>query len=437
MRPSEVPDMTGPEKRSPAHQRGMGRREFLRRAMAGGATMAMPAIIPSSALGLGQRKAPSERIVIAGIGIGRRGRNLIDFLLPESDVQIVADADVRRERREEVKRVVDAHYGNGDCKIYRDYREVLARPDIDAVVIATGNRWHTMASIHAARAGKDIYCEKPISMTISESKALAATMEQYGTVFQAGTQLRSIGNYQFAVNLARSGKLGKVHTVHAETMASVMRDSWLPPEPEPPREECDWETWLGACPWRPYNSQLLNGWHHRRDFGSVLLDWGVHSVDICQWALDADKTSAVEYEPTEEGGIARYASGAKLVVRSSGWMGLGGCAVRFEGDEGWVEAGIQGEVRVHPASLLGERRSKLAENIAADNHGRDFLNCIRNRGLTQANHVVASNAHCTCHAMEISRELGRSLRWDPGKGEFTDDAANRRRSRAMREPWRL
>lgn len=430
--------MTRTGKRRPAHQRGMGRREFLLRAMAGGAAFAMPTIIPSSALGLGGRKAPGERIVIAGIGIGRRGRNLIDFLLPESGVQIVADADVRRERREDVKRVVDAHYGNSDCKLYRDYREVLERPDIDAVVIATGNRWHTMASIHAAKAGKDIYCEKPISMTIAESRALAAAMDQYGTVFQAGTQLRSIGNYQFAVNLARDGKLGRVHTVHAETMASKMSDSWLPAEPEPPKEECDWDTWLGPCPWRPYNRQLLNGWHHKRDFGSVLLDWGVHSVDICQWAIDADRTSAVEYEPTEEGGIARFANGVKLVVRSSGWMGLGGCAVRFEGDEGWVEAGIQGEVRVHPASLLGERRSKLAEGISASGHGRDFLNCIRTRGLPQANHIVASSAHCTCHAMEISRELGRPLKWDPSRNEFSgDDAANRRRSRAMREPWRI
>ena len=191
------------------------RRQFVRQAAQAGAALAVPWIIPGSALGKDGAVAPSERIVLGGIGLGGRGTQVLDSFLTNPDVQFVAICDVRKERREAIKQRADRHFGNSDCALYNDMRELLARPDIDAVLIATGDRWHTLASITAAKAGKDIFCEKPCSMTISESRALADTVRRYGRIDQAGTQRRSIENFLFAAELVASGKLGKLRAVHA------------------------------------------------------------------------------------------------------------------------------------------------------------------------------------------------------------------------------
>ena len=414
------------------------RRQVLARAASAGGALVAASIVPSSVLGLGAATAPSERIVLGAIGIGRRGERVLADFLAQPEVQFVAVSDVRAERREAVKNIADAHHGNTDCATYRDFYELLARRDIDACLIATGDRWHTMASIITAKAGKDIYCEKPCSMTIAESRALADTVRRSGRVYQAGTQRRNVANFVFAAGLARSGKLGRLHTVHANTLDPPTTQDWLPEEPEPPAHVVDWDRWLGPCPWRPYNRRYIQGgWRGFFDFhGGGILEWGSHTVDLCQWANDADATAPVEYDPQPGGVIARYANGVKLVMRQEGWLGLGTCSVRFEGDEGWVEAGDSGRVEFSPASLRSARPIVAEQGTSPGAHVRQFLDCVRSRARPAADASVAAQSHIACHAAYIAWQLGRKLRFDPAAEVFEGDAdANRMRSRALREPW--
>ena len=342
------------------------RRDVLKQSAAAGTAISLPWIVPARALGRTGNAAASERITLGVIGIGPRCTYDLRSILALPDVQCVAICDVQDSRREAGKALVDGHYKNKDCRLYRDLRELLARADIDAVLIATGDRWHAPASILAARAGKDVYSEKPCGLTIADCQALADTMNHFGRVFQAGTQRRSVANFQLAVQLAHSGKLGKLHTLYASVYTPGNNYDWLPAEPEPPRDEVDWDTWLGPAPWRPYNhSYVQGGWRGYYDFdsGARLLDWGAHTLDLCQWANQADATMPVEYEPTPNSVVAHYANGVKLVLdfletpfgKRPGWVqDLGTCPVRFVGDEGWVEAGDSGGIEVSSAALKSD-----------------------------------------------------------------------------------
>jgi predicted dehydrogenase len=424
----------------PTEPSAVTRRRFLTRTAQATALVALPQFIPGRVLGFDGNLAASERIVLGAIGIGSRGSHDLHVMMNEPGVQFVAISDTRAERREAVKALADKFYNNRDCAMYRDMHEMLARPDINAVLIATGDRWHTLASITAAKAGKDVYCEKPCSTTIEESRALANTIRRYGRVYQAGTQRRNIGNFELAINLVHSGKLGKLHTVHANTLNPATKHDWLEAEPEPPKEVVDWDRWLGPCPWRPYNSRYVKGgWRGFFDFhGGGILEWGSHTVDLCQWANQADATTPVEYEPNGTQVIARYANGVKLVMRDTGWLGLGTCSVRFEGDEGWVETGDSGKIMLGPAALRSEHRVYTERGTSPENHIREWLRCVRTRGLPRANGDVAGQSHIACHAAYIAWQLGRKLTFDPVKEEFVGDAeANRMRSRAQREPWHL
>jgi len=417
------------------------RRRFLRDTLAlAGGLLAFPTVVSASTLGRGGAVPPNERIVLGGVGVGRRGSSVLSVMLREPVVQFVADADPQRARRESVKQMADDFYGNQGCVLYDDFREVLGREDIDAVLIATGDRWHAMAAILSAKAGKDMYCEKPFSLTIQESLDIAATVRRYARVFQAGTQRRSVGNFVFATRLARTGKLGKLHTVHANTRPPATTHDWLPEEPLPPKEECDWDAWLGPTPWRPFNRQYVEGrWRGHYDFhGGGILEWGSHTIDQCQWANGADSTVPVEYQPTEDGCIARYANGVKLVMRPDGWLGLGTCSVRYEGDEGWVETGDGGELRTEPESLRAGRKISGESVGLPANHIRNWLECVKTRGQPAANADVACQSHIASHAAYIAWQLKRTLRYDPAKNEFlNDDEANRMRSRALREPFHV
>ena len=427
---------------SQAKDKRFRRRGFLKCAAAGGGLLAAPTVITSTALGAAERAPAGERIVMGVIGIGGRGAYDMRTFLQHRDVQIVAVCDVKGDRRKAAKATVDKAYGNSDCRAYIDLQELLARDDIDAVLIATGDRWHSLASILAAKAGKDIYCEKPTSVTIAESRALADTMRRYARVFQCGTQRRSIGHFRFAVNLARSGKLGRLHTVIAEKAPAFIdvHINELPPQPTPPREVMDWDRWLGPAPWRTYNA----GYHSRRfwgahlDFaGGSITEWGSHTVDLCQWANDADRTAPVEYSPAGADGrdvVARYANGVKLIIRRG--LRFGTCPVRFEGDEGWVETGDSGHVEFHPRSLAAERRFR--SGYPADDHIRNFLDCVRTQRQPVSDADTAHHAITACHAANICMRLGRDLKWDPAAEAFIGcDQANRMRSRAYRQPWRL
>jgi predicted dehydrogenase len=420
--------------------------------MAVGSALAVqfPAIVPARALGRGGVAAASERIGLGVIGIGPRCTYDLKGMLGFPDLQCIAIADVQSKRREAGKQLVDQHYGNSDCVLYRDFREVLARKDVDAVLIATGDRWHAPASIMAARAGKDVYSEKPCGLTIGLCQALDDTIRKTGRVFQAGTQRRSLPNFQKAVAIAQGGKLGKIHTMYASVYVPVIETAWLPGEPTPPRDEVDWDLWLGPAPWRPYNHAYVEGrWRGQYDFdsGARLLDWGAHTVDLCQWANKADDTMPIEYEPTETNVTCRYANGVKLVLdflktpfgERPGWVQhLGTCPVRYVGDDGWVETGDSGEIEVSAPSLKKEleTQDKPTSGLDVAAHARNFLDCIKSRGQTSANSKVMRRSHIACHAAALAWMLNRKLRLDPRKEEFlNDDEANGLRKRPAREPW--
>ncbi len=435
-----------------AHHRE-SRRGFLRQSVALGTAYAFPTIVSGRALGNAEAAAASERITLGVIGIGPRCTYDLNSMLGEKDVQCVAIADVQASRRTAGKALVDKRYGNRDCVLFRDFRELLDRKDIDAVLIATGDRWHSPASILAARAGKDVYCEKPCGLTIAACQHLAETMKQTGRVFQAGTQRRSVPNFQRAVELAHSGKLGKIHTLYATVYTPQIETAWLPGEPTPPRDVCDWDLWLGPAPWRPYNKVYVNGgWRNQYDFdsGARLLDWGAHTVDLCQWANKADDTMPIEYEPGEKSITARYANGVKLVLdflktpfgdRSPWITRLGTCPVRFVGEDGWVETGDSGEMEIHPPSLKESLKVALprpTNGLDVSAHGRNFFDCIRSRSDTNANPTVMRRSHIACHAAALSWILNRKLTLDPVKEEFVnDDEANGLRTRPLRSPWNL
>ena len=411
--------------------------------------LATPWFVPAAALGRDGKPAPSERITLGVIGVGPRCTYDLRAMLNHADLQCVAICDVQASRREAGKKLVDSHYQNGDWATYRDFHELLARRDIDAVLIATGDRWHAPASILAARAGKDIYSEKPCGLTIAWCQALDDAIRTTGRVFQAGTQRRSQPNFQAAIRLAHSGKLGKLHTLYASVYTPGVQTAWLPAEPTPSRDVVDWDRWLGPAPWRPYHSTYVKGgWRGYWDFdsGCRLLDWGAHTVDLCQWANRADGTLPVEYEPSATNVTAHYANGVKLVLdflktpfgERPGWVqSLGTCPVRFVGDEGWVEVGDSGGIEVHPASLRSElkgleARSTTGLDVAA--HSRNFLDCIKSRSLPAANSSIMRKSHIACHAAALSWLLNRKLRLDPVREEFLgDDEANGLRSLPSRQ----
>ena len=330
---------------------------------------------------------PATRIVFGGIGIGSRGGYDLSKLLNFPQARFVAVCDVRNERREQVKSIVDQKYGNHDCQMYDDQYALLARQDIDAVLIATGDRWHTPLAIIAAQHGKDVYCEKPCSMSMEETWALADAFRRYNRIYQAGCQRRNGANFELCKELLKSGALGKLQTLYANVGPSVnwppvpSRD-WLAAEELPPKQVLDWERWLGPAPWRPYNSAYVRGdWRNFYDFhGGGILEWGSHTVDLCQWAAGFDEMQPVEYEPvgTNVGPykvLCKYANGVKLVMRDDGWDGslkTGSCSFRIEGD-----TGLGGDRRCHPHRKLRQHQAAPAANRAGESG-----NCQSYRGST-------------------------------------------------------
>ena len=419
------------------------RRRFLKTTLKASSVFAAPMIIPSSALGKDGAVTPSERIVVGGIGIGRRGGYDLSCFLPESDVQFVAVCDIKEARRRSIKMLVDKQYGNSNCAMYRDLRELLDRDDIDAVLIATGPNWHAAAATLAAKAGKDIYCEKPCTKNITQALSLADTIRRTGRVFQAGTQRRNLPHFAFACELARTGRLGKLRAVHAKPAGMQTKSSgWMTPQDAPPIEKVDWDTYLGPAAWRPYNKAHLDGFNFEKGGGLVgggVLEWGSHCVDLCQWAANADGTAPVEYDPRDDQQlVAKYADGVELVIRENGWLPLGSCPVRFEGDEGWIEAGDSGKFVLSSPSLLAGREVEEIGGYPATFHVRDFLDCVKTRAKPKANADAACYSHIACHAANIAIFLDRKVEFDPVTHKFiNDDQANRLRSEALRSPWRI
>lgn len=421
------------------------RRQFLATSIA---ATAFPMIVPSHVLGRAGAVAPSNKLNLGVIGIGPRCTYDLTAMLKFDDVHTVAIADVQASRRDAGKQLVDKHYGNSDCVVYRDFRELLDRKDIDAVLIATGDRWHADASILAAQAGKDVYSEKPCGLTIELCQRLAETMKQTGRIFQAGTQRRSVPNFVQAVRLVHEGKIGKLHTMHASVYMPTLDNAWLPGEPTPSRDMVDWNLWLGPAPWRPYNQKYVTGgWRGYYDFdsGARLLDWGAHTVDLCQWANQSDNTTPITFEPSEKGITCMYENGVRLVLdflatpfgdRSPQYITkLGTCPVKFIGDEGSIETGDSGGTEVSSESLKKELAAAASKVVGLDvsAHARDFFDSVKTRKSTVANAEVMRNSHVACHAAAMAWMLQRKLTFDPNTSSFVDDAeANGLRARPSR-----
>jgi len=435
-------------------RRTLTRRQFLTRgAMAAGA-VALPCCVPATVLGRNGAVAPSERIVMGGIGLGGRGSYDLGALLNERDVQWAAVCDVLNSKRLAAKNTVDSKQGNKDCAVYADLRELLAeRADVDAVLIATGDRWHALAAVMAMQAGKDVYCEKPACLTMAQGQMVVETARRYGRVYQTGAQRLSEPNHVFAIEMARTGRLGQIHTVYADCRwRDGSRHDWLPAEPEPPKDELDWDIWLGPSPWRPYNHAYANGggWYHYYDFATDVAMWGAHTVAQALAGLDMAEVSSIEleYAGPDATMMTRLSNGVNLVlyrVAGSVWQPCefwhGACGERFEGPEGWAAAadGYAGPDVSSPALLrdynriLSDYKSRTGRPL---NHVRDFLDCIRSRRSAVADPDVMYRSMSICLAADICGQLQRNLKLDLRKSEFVrDPEANRLRSRAMRPPY--
>lgn len=426
------------------------RRDFISATAKASLAFAIPTIIPATALGRNGTTPPSEKIQLGVIGIGPRCKYVIAPILKFEDVRCRVIADVQASRRDEGKKIVDTAYESSDCETLRDFREVLARKDIDAVLIATGDRWHATASMMAAEAGKDIYCEKPCGLTIDYCQRIDEMIRNQGRIFQAGTQRRSVPNFQQAVQMVHDGKLGPLKKMVASVYVPSIESTWLPSEPTPDRNVVDWNMWLGPAPWRPFNKQYVAGkWRGQWDFdsGAKLLDWGAHTVDLCQWANQADNSMPIDYIPKEKGIECRYANGVILEIdfldtpfaQRPGWIQSNGtCPVRFVGEKGWVETGDSGEIHLSTEnnavdiSKAGARRNGLDVDL----HARNFFDCMRTRKPTAANSTVMRRSHIACHAAALSWILQRPLKIDPVSEKFVDDdEANRLKTRPQRSDW--
>ena len=430
------------------------RRQFLTRGVMAASAATLPCLIPVSVLGRGGTVPPSERIVMGGIGLGGRGSYDMGYMINEPDVQWVAVCDLAKSRREAARNTIDRKYGNKDCAAYRDLRELLAeRTDIDAVLIATGDRWHSLASVLAMRAGKDVYCEKPACLTMAQGQMVVETARRYGRVFQTGAQRLSEPPHVYAIELARSGRLGPIHTAYADIRwRDGLRHDWLPAEPEPPRDELDWDLFLGPCPWRPYNSGYVNGggWYHFYDLATDVAMWGAHTVAQALAGLDMTNVSSIEFEYAGPDAtmVTRLSSGVKLVlyrVAGSVWEKCeywhGACGERFDGPEGWAAAADgYNKTEVSSPNLLRDYAEVLAEYVGRTqrplNHVRDFLDCVRSRRSAVANPEVMYRSMSICLAADICEQVKRNVTFDLNKSEFVSDAdANRLRLRAMRAPY--
>jgi len=436
--------------------KSVDRRRFLgNAAKTVGGLVAFPTIISSKALAgiAGRGGVPaSDRVVFGTIGIGGRGSQDLQALMQNEDAVVVAHCNVYRPGRESIKKVIDTKY-NSDIPTYIDFRELIARQDIDAVLSTTGDRNHCMLAVHAMRAGKDIYSEKPGTMTIQEGQALVATQQRYGRVYQAGAQRMTESNFIFASELVRLGRLGEVKTFVAELgragmgASATLRTDWIPADaPEPPKEEFWWDAWLGANPWMPYSSGFSGGssmlasrflFYYNGNIG----EWGSHTHPSAMEAMGTVNTGPVEIQypknETGEGMVFRFANGKEMVLQMG--MPYSSCAVRHEGTEGWVETG-DGGLGVSKPSLMADY-NKIVDDYRLKtgrrgDHMRDLLDCIKTRRLTAANAVVAHRSMSTVHMGNICMWLKRDLRWNPDKEEFiNDEAANKLRSRSQRQPW--
>lgn len=417
----------------------VSRRQFLK----GAATLAAaPYVLSTSAWG---QAPPSERIALGLIGVGNMGGGHLETLVGNRDFQIVAICDVDRTKRDKAQtKVVEAYAGESadgtyqGCDTYNEFEALLARNDIDAVLIAVPDHWHALIAIAACEAGKDVYCEKPLALTIREAQEMVRAARRYGRVFQTGSQQRSSPEFRKACELVHSGRIGELRTINVG-IGGPSREKYLPEEAIP--EGFDWDRWLGPAPWQPYNAERCSGsysggWRLIRDYsGGMMTDWGAHHFDIAQWGMGMDGSGPVEIIPpnvAETNTLTyRYANGVTM------YHG-GANGILFTGTEGKIEVN-RGHFKTWPDRIgqepLGPNDVHLYESPG---HHQDWVNCIRTRRRPICDVAIGASSITVCHLGNIAWWLGRTIRWDPAKQEILgDEAAGRWLDRPKRAPWRL
>ena len=429
----------------------MTRRQFLKSAL--GTAVAAPYFIPGSALGKNGFTAPSDRTTIGCIGVGGMGTANMNSFLGKPEAHILAVCDVDTAHRNRARDTVNDKYGNKDCATYNDFREVLTRNDIDAISLATPDHWHGIIAVAAARAGKDIYGEKPLAYTIAEGRAVVDAVHRHGVVWQTGSWQRSQQHFRFGCELVRNGRIGKVHTVRVGLPHGNSIDN-RGTQPAPVPAGFDYEMWLGPAPWRPYNPSRCH-WNFRwiSDYsGGQLTDWAGHHCDIANWGMGTEYSAPVEIEgravyPSAQDGLfdtpesyyfeCKFAEGFTMIVadRRQQPKGMG---VQFIGENGWVyvdRSGIDAEPKSLLTSSLGPNEIQLYKS---NDHHQNFLDCVRSRGLTITPVEVAHHSIMIGHLGVIAMKLGRKVQWHGASERFVNDAeATRMLSRPMRGPWHL
>ncbi len=421
-------------------------------------SMLIPAIIPSSALGLNGKFSPSNKISMGFIGVGGMGSGHVRQFLEYEDVIVRAICDVRREHREEAKQVVDAKYANKDCDLHSDFRELLARRDIDAVLIAVPDHWHALIGIEAARQHKDMYYEKPLTRYFNEAKAVRDAVNRYGVIFQLGTQQRSDWRYRKACELVRNERIGKLEQV----IVGSAGYSQVPIQPEQPVPEgFDYNMWLGPAPWAPYTKVRCTRHFtliYDYSLGCISGAYGIHDIDIVQWALDADDSGPLE--AAGSGLIARdglfdtikewetihmYENGVKLIYtdhisarKNYPEYKMPIMGVLFQGTEGWISVSRQ-SIEAYPKSVLTSVITPDEIRLpVSDDHRRNFLDAVKTRQQPMCPVEIAARSDAVCHQADIAIRLGRKVYWDPEKEQFkNDEIANKMLTGTMRSPWTL
>lgn len=465
-----------------AVKKNINRRQFLKSAVNTAASaVSIPFIIPASSLGKAGSIAPSNRITVGCIGVGNQGGALLRGFLGKDDVQVVAICDVHRVKRQGSVRIVNEHYarrrGKTDykgCSGHNDFRELLAQTAIDAVVIATPDHWHVLISLAAARAGKDIYLEKPMGLSLAEDQALREAVARYNTVFQFGTQQRSDFEFRRACELVRNGRIGKLHTINVWSPSSESGGSITPAQVPP---ELDYDMWLGPAPLMPYTKDRCSNvnpffaspfkiWPFISDYClGWIAGWGIHPLDIALWGAEKELAGTVEIEGTgvfPADGACDTATNWDVVLTfvSScvriNFKGIGGKdgpappewrkrydktsahGTVFEGTEGWVHV-RRGYIDASPKSLL---QSEIGPNdirlYKSNDHIRNFLDCVKSRARTICPINAAVRIDTLCHLSNIATLLESKLKWNLEKERFENDTgANRFLTRSMRSPWHL
>ena len=443
----------------------MNRRLFLKQTAVAAGLASASHVISASAWGAQGGVAPGNRLTLGCIGLGIQGTGNMKAFLNHAEVRVTAVCDAHETRRAQGKTTVDAHYGNTDCAVYRDFRELIARKDLDAVLICAPDHWHPLMALEAARQGKHMYCEKPMGWSVRAAQAVRQAVLERKVVFQFGTQQRSDRKFRRACEWVRNGKIGRLKTI-----LTGVPGSWTcPKQPvEAPPKELDYDLWLGPAPSAPYSNQRCRPWTQKEGYSNwysisdycmgMIGNWGVHHLDIAQWGNNTELTGPVEVEgsgqfpqdmltdaATSWQVENRFANGVVLVHMDDATskkhpqqVGGFGHGVAFVGTEGWIHVD-RGNLTTNPESLIESKPAPgEAQLFASSNHHANFVDAAKGRCQPVSPIESAVRVDTLCHLQQIAIKLGRKLRWDPVKESFMNDAqANAMLDRPMRAPWKI